>query len=69
MTWIRLPSAVSAKTASGLEFSPQISPLIGPNSLWKAPNVSPKPPACTSRSPSVGTSFWCLPISTPSGPI
>ena len=68
MTWMRVPSAVSAKTASGLEFSPQISPLIGPNSVWNAPNVSPKPPVCTSRSPTVGMIFWCLPISVPSGP-
>ncbi len=41
MTWMRVPSAISANTASGLEFSPQISPLIGPNSLAKAPKVSP----------------------------
>src|SRR6185437_282726 len=26
MTWMRVPSAISANTASGLEFSPQISP-------------------------------------------
>ena len=69
MTWMRVPSAVSANTASGLEFSPQISPLIGPNSVWNAPNVSPKPPICTSRSPTVGMIFWCLPISVPSGAI
>ena len=68
MTWMRVPSAVSANTASGLEFSPQISPLIGPNSVWNAPKVSPKPPMCTSRSPTVGMIFWCLPISAPSGP-
>ena len=41
MTWMRVPSAISANTASGLEFSPQMSPLIGPNSVAKAPNVSP----------------------------
>ena len=41
MTWMRVPSAMSANTASGLEFSPQMSPLIGPNSLAKAPKVSP----------------------------
>ena len=57
MTWMRVPSAVSAKTASGLEFSPQIKPLIGPNSVWNAPNVSPNPPVCTSRSPTVGMIF------------
>ncbi len=44
MTWMRVPSAVSANTASGLEFSPQMSPLIGPNAVWNAPNVSPWPP-------------------------
>ena len=41
MTWTRVPSAISANTASGLEFSPQISPDIGPNSVWNAPKVSP----------------------------
>ncbi len=41
ITWMRVPSAVSANTASGLEFSPQINPLIGPNSLGNAPKVSP----------------------------
>src|SRR5215204_1810243 len=51
ITWMRVPSAVKAKTASGLECSPQMSPLIGPNSVANAPNVSPWPPVCTSRSP------------------
>ena len=68
MTWMRVPSAVSANTASGLEFSPQISALIGPNSVWNAPKVSPKPPMWTSRSPTVGMIFWCLPISAAVGP-
>ena len=27
-----------------IEFSPQMRPLIGPNAVWKAPNVSPCPP-------------------------
>ena len=68
ITWMRVPSAVSANTASGFEFSPQMSALIGPNSVWNAPKVSPKPPMCTSRSPTVGMIFWCLPIRLPSGP-
>jgi hypothetical protein len=69
MTWMRVPSAVIAKMASGLEFSPQMSPVIGPNSVSTAASVSPKPPMCTSRSPTVGMSFWCLPRSFPSGPM
>ena len=68
MTWMRVFSAVSANTASGFEFSPQISALIGPNSVSNAPKVSPKPPICTSRSPTVGMIFWCLPRRLPSGP-
>jgi len=69
MTWMRVPSAVNANTASGLEFSPQMSALIGPNSVWNAPNVSPWPPVWMSRSPTVGMIFWCLPIRAPSGPM
>ena len=41
MTWMRVPSAISANTASGLEFSPQMSPDIGPNSrLERAEGVA-----------------------------
>ena len=68
ITWMRVCSAVSAKMARGFEFSPQISPLTGPNCVCTAPKVSPKPPVCTSRSPTVGMIFWCLPSSVPSGP-
>ena len=69
ITWMRVASAVSANTASGFEFSPQMSPLIGPSSVSTAPKVSPNPPVCTSRSPTVGISFWCLPRYLPSGPM
>ena len=57
MTWMRVPSAIKANIASGFEFSPQISALIGPNSLAKAPKVSPYPPVWTKRSPTVGMIF------------
>src|SRR5674476_1486037 len=66
---MRVPSAISAKIASGFEFSPHIRPDAGPNSVANAPNVSPCPPVCTSRSPTVGMIFWCLRIRLPSGPI
>jgi hypothetical protein len=41
LTWMRVPWAMKANAASGLEFSPQIRPLMGPNSVGMARIVSP----------------------------
>jgi len=45
---------VNAKIASGLEFSPHVSALAGPNRVLKTARLSPSPPVWTSRSPTVG---------------
>jgi hypothetical protein len=45
-----------------------VSPPTRPNGVSKASSVDPSPCPQTSRSPPVGISLRCLPISAPSGP-
>ena len=64
-TWMREYCEAMTACASGFEFSPQISPLTGPNSEGQVRWLSPPPPVCTRRSLMVGISFWCRPTIVP----